>query len=432
MRIKSLIQPLIGTDDFVYQNCEVDANNHIITFSVQIPKHLSSRCGICSKRVPKYDQGTEKRQWRALNQGYDKAYIVCDTYRVACPKHGVVTCAVPWATHASRFCKAFEQEITWLATQMSKSALSILKKISWRTVGEICNRTYLVLRAKAPSPFDHLVNIGIDETSYKKGHKYLTVVVNHDTNAVIWCHVGYGKEILKQFFEALKPEQLQNIQCISADGARFIQDCIETYCPNAERCVDPFHVVSWATEVLDDLRKEEWHLSNQKAKQAPKRGKGRPKKGESVNPERQQAQAIKGMRYPLLKGEENLTTYQRQQLDYLAKADPKLHRAYLLKESLRLAVTAPAWAIEEELKTWMKWAQRCQIPAFRKLRKKIKRHYSAIIASARNGISNARIEATNNKIKLIIKRAYGFRNNDNMLALIMLNCSAVKPILPGM
>ncbi len=113
------------------------------------------------------------------------------------------------------------------------------------------------------------------------------------------------------------------------------------------------------------------------------------------------------------------------------KANPRLYRAYLLKEGLRLALKAGSDEISEALTKWMGWAQRCRIPAFRELRLKIKRHFKAIVAAATHGLSNARIEATNNKIKLIIRRAYGFRNMDNMIAMIMLSCSSVHPSLPG-
>ena len=99
-----------------------------------------------------------------------------------------------------------------------------------------------------------LVKIGIDETSYKKGHKYMTVIVNHETGALIWAKKGHGKEILESFFEELTDKQRENIKLVSADGARWIKDCIEEYCPNAQRCVDPFHVVMWANEALDKVR----------------------------------------------------------------------------------------------------------------------------------------------------------------------------------
>lgn len=120
------------------------------------------------------------------------------------------------------------------------------------------NGTYRELEATAASRFDGLVNIGIDETSYKKGYKYMTVVVNHDTASVVWCSKGYEKEVLSLFFEKLRPEQRASIRCVSADGARWIASCVEEYCPNAERCVDPFHVVSWATEALDKVRRQAW------------------------------------------------------------------------------------------------------------------------------------------------------------------------------
>lgn len=137
------------------------------------------------------------------------------------------------------------------------------------------------------------------------------------------------------------------------------------------------------------------------------------------------------MRYALLKNPENLSEKQEAQLDFLTKANPRLYRAYLLKENLRLILKAGAVEIAKMLEKWMAWAQRCRIPEFRELRLKIKRHFQAIVAAAKHKLSNARMEATNNKIKLVIRTAYGFRNTDNMIAMIMLSCSDVQPGLPG-
>ena len=85
-----------------------------------------------------------------------------------------------------RFTKAFEDTVAWLATHTAKAVVSEFMRVNWRTVGGICNRVYKDLEKEAPSRYDGLVNIGIDETSYKKGHKYMTVVLNHDTNSVVW------------------------------------------------------------------------------------------------------------------------------------------------------------------------------------------------------------------------------------------------------
>ena len=124
------------------------------------------------------------------------------------------------------------------------------------------------------SRFDGLVNIVIDKTSYKKGHKYMTVVVNLDTASIVWCAKGYGKEVLSLSFEQLSPEQRASIKCFSADGALWIASCVENYCPKAERCVDPFHVVSWANEALVIVRRQAWAEAHETVKTAPKRDRG--------------------------------------------------------------------------------------------------------------------------------------------------------------
>lgn len=89
--------------------------------------------------------------------------------------------------------------------------------------------------------FKGLVNIGVDETSYKKGHKYITVVINHGTGNVIWAHEGYGKTILTKFFKLLTKDHLASLKLESCDGAKWIQECMDDFCPQAKRCIDPFH-----------------------------------------------------------------------------------------------------------------------------------------------------------------------------------------------
>ena len=132
------------------------------------------------------DAGRGTRRWRVLDIGVGKVFIEAPAPRVCCKKHGVVVAAVPWARHDSRFCKFFEKQVAWLTTHTSRSVVSeLMWWIEWHTVGSICERVYKELEAADTSRFDGLVNIGIDETNYKKGHKYMTVVLNHDTNIVV-------------------------------------------------------------------------------------------------------------------------------------------------------------------------------------------------------------------------------------------------------
>lgn len=428
MKIKALVSALLGTNEFNSRSIEAKVSEEEIILRIKNSRSNTGRCPICGKQCSYYDKGSVKmRRWRALDAGYKKLYFECPSQRIDCKDHGVLQEAVAWARHKSEFTKQFEDTTCWLTVNQSKTAVSKQMRIDWHTVGNICQRVYEELKSKqAINPFENLQQIGIDETSYKKGYKYLTVVVNHVTGKVVWVGEGYGEKTLSQFFKLLTEKQRNNIKLVTADGARWITSCMQKYCPNAIRCVDPFHVVSWATSILDDIRKKLWNNAKVQLEEVPKRGKGRPRVGEVVNPEKKEASKIKNFRFALLKNPEDLTAFQQNQIDYINKTNPKLYRAYCLKEALRCAITAPANTIKEQLDAWISWAQRCRIPEFIKLREKIKRHYDAIIASAQYKVSNARVEAINNKIKLVVKMAYGYRNIENLFAMIMLSCSDVK------
>ena len=162
---------------------------------------------------------------------------------------------VPWARHNSDYTYDFETAVTWFTLHATAQDVAEYFRIDWHTVGSIARRVQDSLEKESPSRFDNLESIGIDETSYKKGHKYMTVIVDHKTGHLIWAKQGFGKTILTKFFEELTEEQRAKIKYVTADGARWISDCIAEFCPNAERCIDPFHVVQWANDALDEVRK---------------------------------------------------------------------------------------------------------------------------------------------------------------------------------
>ena len=118
-------------------------------------------------------------------------------------------------------------------------------------------------------------------------------------------------------------------------------------------------------------------------------------------------------------------------MEMLIKSDKRLYRAYLLKEGLRLVFKYSFDVAVEELEQWLKWAQRCRIREFIDLGQKIKRHKAAILAAIKYGLTNARIEAVNNKIKVTIRMGYGYRNIDNLIALVRLKCGEETVTLPG-
>lgn len=438
MTISSLAKYIAGVKRMVVENVEIEnpETNPAIIISVRPAKGDSCRCGICGKKCSGYDKGNGRRRWRAMDIGNSvKVYLESDSPRVWCKEHGAVVQMVPWARHGSKHTRSFEDTAVWMSLHLPRKAVSEYLRVSWDTVGPMVNRVEKENRS-GEKQFDGLVRIGIDETSYKKGHKYITVVINHDTNTVVWAAKGFGKEVLESFFKKLTPAQRKSIQLVSGDGARWIKDTVAEYCPQATFCIDPFHVVSWCEEALDTVRKQQWNEARRKAaeenKGKGKRQKGRPKGGSVAKTAAQkEAEIMKNAKYPLLMNPDHLSEPAQAKLREILLYDRRLATAYRLKEGLRAILHLPAEEVRPALEKWRRRAWSCGIPEFVALQRKIRRHMNAIVATVAHQISNARVEATNNKIKLTIRMAYGFRNIDNLIALIYLRCGGKSICLPG-
>ena len=167
--------------------------------SVRPSKGNRRRCGICRRKCPFYDQGSGRRRWRGLDAGTVQVFLEADAPRVRCDVHGVVVASVPWARHGAGHTIMFDDQIAWLATHTSKTAVTLLMRVAWRSVGAIIGRVVADERA-VHDPFDGLVRIGIDEISYRRGHNYLTVVIDHDTGRLIWVAAGRSQAVLTKFF----------------------------------------------------------------------------------------------------------------------------------------------------------------------------------------------------------------------------------------
>jgi transposase len=140
------------------------------------------QCPHCGKIYPGYDHATSvPKLWRGLDWGGILVEIEAYTHRIECPDHGIVTAMVPWEYPGSGFTKEFDLTVAWLATYLPRSTVSYYMRIDWATVGRCISRTLHDIEPERSRRLSDLVNIGVDETSYKKGHKYITVIVNHDT-----------------------------------------------------------------------------------------------------------------------------------------------------------------------------------------------------------------------------------------------------------
>jgi transposase len=425
VRNASLWRALLGVENTVIEDIEFDEEAEVVVAHVRPVRASKGRCGGCGHRAVWYDRGEGRRRWRGLDLGTIRVFLEADAPRVNCPTHGPTVRQVPWARHGVGHTQAFDQQVAWLATQCSKTAITDLMRIAWRTVGAILTRVWAET-AGSVDLFAGLRRIGIDEISYKRNHLYLTVVVDHDTGRLVWAGPGRDRATVHRFFDALEASgagRCAQISHVSADGAGWIADVVTQRCPTAVRCADPFHVVKWATTALDEVRREAW---NDARRAGHTRGNGRGRR-DATGP----ARAISRSRYALWKNPENLTDRQQAKLAWIAKTDPRLYRAYLLKEGLRTIFRLPASDAAEALDAWVRWARRSRIPAFVALQRTITRHRASILAAIEHGLSNGLIESVNTKIRLITRMAFGFASPQALIALAMLNLGGHRPALPG-
>jgi transposase len=421
VRSVTLWRALLGVEKTVIESIEFDEDAQVVVAQVRPTRRAGARCGRCQRRSPWYDRGEGRRRWRTLDLGTVPVYLEADAPRVNCREHGPTVRAVPWARHGAGHTRMFDEQVAWLATQCSKTAVVELMRIAWRTVGAIITRVWAGVEA-VHDRFANLTRLGIDEISYKRGHRYLTVVVDHDTGRLVWAAPGRDKATLEAFFDALAASgegRCAQITHVSADGADWISDVVADRCVNAVRCADPFHIVRWATDALDEVRRQAWNEARGAVHQR--------RAGRATG----HAKALKHARYALWKNPENLTTRQQAKLAWVAKTDPRLHRAYLLKEGLRLVFQLGYDEAVDALEAWIGWARRCRIPAFVALQTRIVKHKASILAAIEHGLSNGRIESVNTKIRLITRVAFGFRSPEALIALAMLNLGGHKPSLPG-
>jgi transposase len=384
-----------------------------VVVSVRPTAWWRGRCGRCLRRCAGYDRGRGVRWWRTFDVGLCAAFLEASVPRVRCPEHGVTVAAVPWARHGAGHTRAFDDLVAWFATRMSKTALARYLRVGWATVGAVIARVMADADAGAGDRLNGITRIGVDEVSYKRGHKYLTVVVDHATRRVLWLAEGRSKATLAQFFALLGPQRAAEIELVSADGADWIFNAVRDACPNAEICLDPFHVVKWAGDALDEVRRQVWNTAR--------------KAGQSMA-----AKALKDARWALWKSPEHLTDQQRTKLASIAATNKPLYRAYLLKEQLRQVFATGGQDGALLLDAWLRWAARSQLTPFTELARKIRTYFRGdIINTLTHRLSNGLIESTNTKIRLLTRIAYGFKSVDALIALTKLHLGGYSIDLPG-
>ncbi|MCY3629212.1 MAG: ISL3 family transposase [Bacteroidetes bacterium] len=347
------------------------------------------RCPMCERVCPVYDR--RARKWRHLDTGTYRTYLVTDLPRVTCLDHGVRTIRVPWADRSARITYEFEgMVIDWL---QEASISARLLGLSWTAIDGVMQRA--VQRGLARRSTGSFPRIGVDETTYKKGHKYITVVSDSVTGTVLYVGQGRSKESLKRWYDECSPDQLEQIESVSMDMwpayIHTTKDCI----PGADEKIafDWFHVAKKIGEAVDQVRRQE----NRELRKNDR-------------------DDLVGTKYDWLTNKENMSLRQKRRFKQLQTRSLKTARAWAIKElSQKLwQYKSRTWA-RKRWKQWLSWAMRCRLEPMKKVAKTVKEHLWGIINAILLKVSNGPAESMNSRIKTVKIRSRGFRNVDRLI-----------------
>ena len=372
-----------------YQYIRTRYENGTIIFQVrQNPSDIC--CPECqSKRF--VFRGKKMRRFRSIPFGSKPVFIEFEVPRIMCLTCKIIRqVKISFADERRTFTKAFERYVQGLSRFMTIFDISKHLRTSWGMIKDIQKR-YLSKRFSRPSLKD-IERIAIDEISIGKGHKYLTVVLNLITGAVIFVGEGKGSDALVPFWRRIKRIK-SKIKAVAIDmSPAYIAAVLENL-PEAAIVFDPFHVVKYFNDKLSDFRRSLFNYLKDK----------------------DEKQILKGTRWLLLKNPENLNIQKGEdnRLKQALELNKPLATAYYLKEELRQFWKQPdKKAADAYIQQWIKTAASTKIPMLQKFAKTVAGHKFGILNFYDHPISTGPLEGTNNKIKTLQKQAYGFRDHE--------------------
>jgi transposase len=397
MRATTLLRALLGLKHTSVTGFEFTSDELVVDVC-PAPRH--PHCSGCGQRRRRCYDG-RLRLWRHLDILGLRVLLRYRQRRVDCPRCGVTTELLPWAEVGSCFTRAFEDVVAYLAQRTDKTTVADMMRIAWRTVGNIIER--VVARIGARDLLDDLTHVGIDELSYRRHHKYITIVTDHVGSRIVWAAEGKNADTVREFFAALGPERVEKLKAVTIDMSQAYVEAVRECAPKARLVFDRFHVQRLAHDALDKLRREQVReLAGAEAKD------------------------IKRTRWSLQKRPWNLTQPESEKLAVLQRRNRSLFRGYLMKEALATILDGRQVNVaRDRLHDWIGWAARSRLEPFRKVARTVKQHIEGIVAYVATGLSNGPAEGMNGKVRTITRRAYGFHRASSLIALLFLCCSGI-------
>lgn len=364
---------------------------------ISFPKGSKFSCPECEVETTAYD--TKPRSWRHLNFFQYKTYIHADLPRVKCGEHGVKTISVPWAREGSGFTLLFEGWVVELAKHLPVATIADMVNEHdtrlWRFI------KHYVDEARSREDYSNVTAIGIDETS-KKGHKYVTVVVDLNQRKVIYVTNGKDSTTVDNFAEdfAAHKGDAEAIKIVTCDMSLGFKKGINEHFTNSSTVIDKFHVIKHINEAVDGVRREE-------QRQGP-----------------WYKYLLNKTKYLWLKNDANLTEKQHERKESLLKKRLKTARAYTMRVTLQdiYELSTNRTEAEKRLKQLCNWISRSRLAPMKKFGELLKNHWEEILNYFDHRYTNAILEGMNSIIQNIKRRARGFRNDEFFKTMIYLGC----------
>jgi transposase len=390
----------LGVEEPIYiEKIEFDKDSGELHIHMNFRRGAKFACSNCGKAGLSVHDTVEKT-WRHLNFFQYKCYIHLRTPRTECPDCGDRLYMPPWGRKGSGFTILFELLILTLAKEMPVSQIAELigdhdTKV-WRVI-----RSY-VKKAYHEKSFETTSKLGVDETSSRKGHNYVTIFADLENGDVLFATEGKGSATVESFAKEMPmhnatPKQIKEI---SMDMSPAFISGADKYLSSASVTFDKFHVIKQLNEALDEVRRNE----------------------QKKNP------LLKRSRYAWLKNPDNLTAEQKKLLATISKENTKTAKVYQMKLTFQdiyrnIYETAAA---DAAIRKWLSWAVRSRLEPVKEYARMVKKHYAGILRFFESRLTSGMMEGINSRVQEIKRRAKGFRNIPNFISMIYLEAGRLS------
>ena len=395
---------LMLTPPWKVSECQFDINQKRLDIHLDFARGSRFSCPACGQADCAVHD-TEPKSWRHLNFFQHETYMYARVPRIRCNKCGVRVIDVPWARAGSGFTLLFEAYIMLLAPSMPVKRIAEL-------VSEHDTRLWRLLQhhvneARDVADYSDVKQVGVDETSSKRGHNFVTIVVDLEKSKTIFATEGKDSTTIARFKDDLTehggtPESIEDVSCDMSQA--FIKGIKENL-PKAQITFDKFHIIKTLNTAVDEVRRQEQ--------------KGHPE--------------LKNSRYIFLKNPENLTCKQSDLLEDLKLKDLNLKtmRAYQLRLNFQEIWLLPPDQAEPFLKKWYYWATHSRLEPIKKAAYTIKEHWDGILNWFKSKINNGILEGINSLVQAAKARARGYRTNEYLITMIYLITGKLQFNLPS-